>query len=432
MYRIVTKEALKPTVILYEIEAPLVARKAQPGQFIILRVDENGERIPITIHDYDREKGTVTIIVQTIGATTEKLSHKQQGDCLHDFVGPLGKPTEVEGMKRVCVVGGGVGCAIALPIVAQNMITVGVNVMDNVMRYGNKFQQDKREQQNSLFGDLSSGMGVEIQKPELPQVPRMSAIEKLNIEKSLIGIFLSAHPLDEYEFEVTAMANITTAELTRFDGWRTPESRKASPAGEDTEAEEQSVDPTAWIGEKQNQPLLLAGIITSAEEAVSQKGNPYGRYVVEDYTGSYKLTLFGPAYQQFAPMMKPSLYVMLTGTIQQKGAGRQWFKEKPVAEAEYEFIVQKIDLLKDVQDKSMESLTLQVPIEMVQPDFINELTEQCQKHPGKASLKIQVYDELRKNLICFTSQTHLVHVDHDFYHWLKQQEMGSGMQHKIN
>lgn len=88
MYRIVKKEALKPTVILYEIEAPMVAKKAEPGQFIILRVDENGERIPITIHDYDREKGTVTIIVQTVGATTEKLSHKQQGECLHDFVGP--------------------------------------------------------------------------------------------------------------------------------------------------------------------------------------------------------------------------------------------------------------------------------------------------------------------------------------------------------
>ena len=119
MYRIVTKEALKPTVILYEIEAPMVARKAQPGQFIILRVDENGERIPITIHDYNREKGTVTIIVQTVGATTEKLSHKQQGEYLHDFVGPLGKPTETEGKKKVCVVGGGVGCAIAYPVLKK-------------------------------------------------------------------------------------------------------------------------------------------------------------------------------------------------------------------------------------------------------------------------------------------------------------------------
>ena len=119
MYRIVRKEALKPTVILYEIEAPMVAKKAEPGQFIILRVDENGERIPITIHDYDREKGTVTIIVQTIGATTEKLRHKAEGEYIQDFVGPLGRPTETEGKKKVCVVGGGVGCAIAYPVLKK-------------------------------------------------------------------------------------------------------------------------------------------------------------------------------------------------------------------------------------------------------------------------------------------------------------------------
>ena len=119
MYRIVKKEALKPTVTLYEIEAPMVAKKAEPGQFIILRVDENGERIPITIHDFDREKGTVTIIVQTIGATTEKLRHKAEGEYIQDFVGPLGRPTETEGKKKVCVVGGGVGCAIADPVLKK-------------------------------------------------------------------------------------------------------------------------------------------------------------------------------------------------------------------------------------------------------------------------------------------------------------------------
>ena len=119
MYRIVRKEALRPTVTLYEIEAPLIAKKAQPGQFIILRVDENGERIPITINDYNVEKGTVTIIVQTVGATTEKLARLNQGDCLQDFVGPLGKATETEGKKKVCVVGGGVGCAIAYPVLKK-------------------------------------------------------------------------------------------------------------------------------------------------------------------------------------------------------------------------------------------------------------------------------------------------------------------------
>ena len=119
MFRIVRKEELRPTVTLYEIEAPLVAKKAQPGQFIILRVDEKGERIPITINDYNPEKGTVTIIVQTVGATTEKLKRLNEGDCLQDFVGPLGKATETEGKKKVAVVGGGVGCAIAYPVLKK-------------------------------------------------------------------------------------------------------------------------------------------------------------------------------------------------------------------------------------------------------------------------------------------------------------------------
>ena len=122
MYRIVKKEALKPTVTLYEIEAPMVAKKAEPGQFIILRVDENGERIPITIHDFDREKGTVTIIVQTVGATTEKLSHMKEGDSLQDFVGPLGKATETEELRvsRFASVGLGL-VAILLGIVFEKM-----------------------------------------------------------------------------------------------------------------------------------------------------------------------------------------------------------------------------------------------------------------------------------------------------------------------
>ena len=116
MYRIVRREALRPTVTLLEIEAPLIAKKAKPGQFIILRVDEDGERIPLTIYNADPAKGTVTIIFQIVGATTEKLNHKKEGEFLQDFVGPLGKATEIEGRKKVCVVGGGVGCAIASPV----------------------------------------------------------------------------------------------------------------------------------------------------------------------------------------------------------------------------------------------------------------------------------------------------------------------------
>ena len=116
MFRIIHKEVLNPTVTKMEIEGPLIAKKAQPGQFIILRVDEKGERIPLTIADYDRQKGTITIIFQIVGATTERLNHLNEGDALQDFVGPLGKATETEGLKKVAVIGGGVGCAIAYPV----------------------------------------------------------------------------------------------------------------------------------------------------------------------------------------------------------------------------------------------------------------------------------------------------------------------------
>ncbi len=116
MYKIVRKKVLNPTVTLMEIDAPLIAKKAEPGQFIILRTDENGERIPLTIADFDREKGTVTIIFQIVGATTEKLNHKNEGEFIQDFVGPLGTATKTEGLKKVAVIGGGVGCAIAYPV----------------------------------------------------------------------------------------------------------------------------------------------------------------------------------------------------------------------------------------------------------------------------------------------------------------------------
>ena len=115
MFPIVKKRVLNDSVTLMEIEAPLVARKAQPGQFIIFRIDEAGERVPLTIAGYDREKGTVTIIFQKVGYTTERLDTLQEGDALLDFVGPLGEPSHTEGIRRAAVIGGGLGVAIAYP-----------------------------------------------------------------------------------------------------------------------------------------------------------------------------------------------------------------------------------------------------------------------------------------------------------------------------
>lgn len=127
MYKIIRKKVLNPTVTLMEIDAPLIAKKAEPGQFIILRVDEKSERIPLTVADFDREAGTVTIIFQIVGGATEKLNHKEEGEFIHDFVGPLGVASHTDGLKKVAVVGGGVGCAIAYPI-AKKLHNLGCEV----------------------------------------------------------------------------------------------------------------------------------------------------------------------------------------------------------------------------------------------------------------------------------------------------------------
>ena len=136
MFKIVNKKFLNPTVCMMDIEAPFVAEKAEPGQFIILRVDEEGERIPLTVAGFDRKKGLVKIIFQIVGATTEKLKHKEVGEFIQDFVGPLGMATDVSNLKSACVVGGGVGCAIAFPV-AKKMFDMGIDVT-SIIGFRNK------------------------------------------------------------------------------------------------------------------------------------------------------------------------------------------------------------------------------------------------------------------------------------------------------
>lgn len=136
MFEILEKQSLNPTVTKMVIHAPLVAKKAEPGQFIIFRASEDGERVPLTIADYDREKGTVTIIYQIVGGATMELNALNAGDCLTDFVGPLGTPSHVDGLKRVAVVGGGVGCAIAYPI-AKKLHALGAQV-HSIVGFRNK------------------------------------------------------------------------------------------------------------------------------------------------------------------------------------------------------------------------------------------------------------------------------------------------------
>ncbi len=136
MNKILARQELCKNITLLRIDAPLVARKCEPGQFIILRTDENSERIPLTVADFDREEGSVTIIFQVVGATTEKLNHLMPGDYLQDFAGPLGRMTQTDGLKKVCVIGGGVGCAIAYPV-AKKLHSLGAHT-DVIVGFRNK------------------------------------------------------------------------------------------------------------------------------------------------------------------------------------------------------------------------------------------------------------------------------------------------------
>lgn len=153
MFKIITKQMLNPSVVLLEIEAPFIAKKAMAGQFIIFRIDDKGERVPLTIADYDREKGTITIIAQIVGATTQQLASLNEGDALLDVAGPLGIPTHIdENAKKVCVIGGGVGCAIAYPQ-AKELFSKGIEV-DVIAGFRNKdiiiLENEFKKQSSSL------------------------------------------------------------------------------------------------------------------------------------------------------------------------------------------------------------------------------------------------------------------------------------------
>ena len=297
----------------------------------------------------------------------------------------------------------------------------GENTLEMVMRYGNRFQQDKQERSISLFDGFECG-GVDVQRPELPVVPRWSAIERLNKEKELIGIFLSAHPLDEWEFEVRELGNITAEELNQFEAWRSPTARNTQGQNSHEEAEDSNtvkLTPNEWIEQHEGKVVHLGGIVVEAEERTSMKGNPWGRYKIEDYSASYQFSAFGEVYQKFAALLKPNVYVYITGVIQQKGAHMKWFKPKPVEEAEYEFALQRVQLIQEAQ-KGVESMTLHIPLANVQPDLIDDLEVLVEENRGHTPLYITVYDENQQYMVTMSASP--VHVSKAFYHWLKKKQ----------
>ena len=309
----------------------------------------------------------------------------------------------------------------------------GENMLEVLMRYGNRFQQDKQERSISLFDGFDIG-GIEVQRPELPVAPRWSAIERLNKEKDLIGIFLSAHPLDEWEFEVKELCNTTAEQMQQFDAWSSPSARaSASTPNEDNAEEEEEqkekLTPNQWIEKHAGQPLHIGGIIVAAEDRMSQKGNPWGKYTIEDYTGSYQFSAFGETYQRFAALLRPNVYVYLTGIIQQRGAQFKYFKPKPVEEAEYEFSLQQVQLIKEAQ-KDLRSITLQIPIENVQPDLIDELMDITKNNPGETPLRLEIFDTIKQNVVSFNASP--IGMNYELFHQLQELVTEDILRYKIN
>ena len=347
----------------------------------------------------------------------------------------------------------------------------GYTGLELLMNYGNKWQADQATNTNSLFDDFD--LAVEVKHPDLPQVAQWNTIERLNKEKELIGIYLSAHPLDEYEYEVRELCNITAQDLSLFERWRTPEERteaekqiraeiaemtpsmpvqeeekldygndpdedevpavvEPKPVATSTQTdEERPMLPSEFIAKHKNQACLFGGIIIEAEQLISKKGNPYGRYTIEDYTGSYRIALFGSAYSQFGHLMLKDLYVLITGVVQQKGAGQKWFREGKDEEAEFEFVVQKVEMLNEVQEKRTEGLNISLSLNSLTPEMADELTEQIRANKGTGRLHITVFNPMNRQNVALTSRSAAIHVSPSLYRWLSRRRADGILDFKV-
>jgi DNA polymerase-3 subunit alpha len=312
----------------------------------------------------------------------------------------------------------------------------GQTGLELLMNYGQKWQADQAANTNSLFSDFD--IAVEIKHPELPQVPRWDTIERLNKEKDLIGIYLSAHPLDEFEYEIRELCNTSTRELAQFEKWRKPEERieaekqaKITIAENGEEMDDKPIIPSDFLRIHKNQPCLIGGLITSAEQRISQKGNPYGRYVIEDYTGSYEFAMFGNTYSRFGHLMLKDLYVLVSGVVQQKGAGQKWFREQEDDKAEFEFVVQNVEMLNETQTKRTGGINVRLGLDTVTEELIDELADKIKENPGEGRLHVTVINPRNKQQVALTSRSLPVHVTPRFYRWLAQKRLEGLMEFSV-
>ena len=265
----------------------------------------------------------------------------------------------------------------------------GELVLETVLRYGNKFQTDMAMSKNSLFGGIDA---VDITKPEIPYAPEWSPLEKLNKERDLIGMYLSAHPLDEFEFEINHICNTNTAQL------------------KDLEA-------------LQGKAIRIGGMVTNLRHGTSKTGNAYGIFTLEDYVGGFEFALFGKNYIEYNKYMIKDLYLYIHAVVQEKGADYKFKKPDtdPNKTKELELKIQKIEVFTDIKDALIDKLTVSVLANKVTLDFAHQLTELVTKNKGSINLYIQLLDDFHSSQrVKLFSRQHRFQMTKEFYHFLKK------------
>ncbi|MEA4976365.1 MAG: DNA polymerase III subunit alpha [Paludibacter sp.] len=263
----------------------------------------------------------------------------------------------------------------------------GEIVIESIIRYGNKFQADNALTQNSLFGDMEA---VEIVKPELPYTHDWSPLEKLNKEREYIGMYLSAHPLDDFEFEINYVCNTKTSDLK---------------------------DLMPLMGK----PLRIGGMVTAIRHGTSKAGNPYGIFTLEDYEGAHEFALFGNNYIEFSKYMIKDLYLLIHATVQEKGADYKFKKPTdPNAPVVPELKIQKIEVLKEVKDKLVDTLTVTIPLDQLDEEFAVDMTDMVLQNKGSINIYFNVVDLLTQHKVRLFARQCRVNMNKEFYKLLKK------------
>ncbi|MDO9153870.1 MAG: DNA polymerase III subunit alpha [Paludibacter sp.] len=278
----------------------------------------------------------------------------------------------------------------------------GELVLDSILRYGSKYQLDASLSFNSLFGDSDP---IEITKPEIPYAPEWSPLEKLNKERDLIGMYLSAHPLDEFEFEINHICNTTTVDL------------KNLPA-------------------LQGKSLRIGGMVTTFRNGTSKAGNPYGVFTLEDYAGAYEFVLFGNNYIDFGKYMIKDLYLMITAVVQEKGADYKYRKPAEPNDSkepkEIELKILKIDVFSEIKEKLVDKLILTLPLQGIDDELAETISDLFLKNKGTINVFINVVDTFSFNKIQLFSRQHRIKLDKEVYRTLKAKKEAGKLDFNVN